>query len=78
MSQQAPHDPVSVPTNFGGNEWLIDELYAQYREDKSQVDPTWWEFFENYRPADLAANGTAASNGAPTAKPAPAAATKAA
>ncbi|MBZ2196332.1 multifunctional oxoglutarate decarboxylase/oxoglutarate dehydrogenase thiamine pyrophosphate-binding subunit/dihydrolipoyllysine-residue succinyltransferase subunit [Occultella gossypii] len=79
MSQQAPHDPVSVPTNFGGNEWLIDELYAQYREDKSQVDPTWWEFFENYRPADLAANGTAGSNGAPTAKPATApAATKAA
>ena len=27
---------------FGANEWLVDELYEQYKVDKNSVDPSWW------------------------------------
>jgi 2-oxoglutarate decarboxylase len=54
VSQQAPLDPAAIPRSFGGNEWLIDELYAQYRKDPQSVDPAWWDFFEDYRPAEAA------------------------
>jgi 2-oxoglutarate decarboxylase len=37
---------------FGPNEWLVDELYQQYLEDKNSVDPAWWDFFADYQPAD--------------------------
>lgn len=40
------------PTGFGPNEWLVDELYDQFVQDRSAVDPAWWDFFEGYRPAD--------------------------
>jgi 2-oxoglutarate dehydrogenase E1 component len=47
-------------SGFGPNEWLVDELYQQYLQDKNSVDKAWWDFFEDYRPADqstLQANG---------------------
>ncbi|HLS13767.1 MAG TPA: multifunctional oxoglutarate decarboxylase/oxoglutarate dehydrogenase thiamine pyrophosphate-binding subunit/dihydrolipoyllysine-residue succinyltransferase subunit, partial [Beutenbergiaceae bacterium] len=68
MSQQAPHESTSAPETFGGNEWLIEELYSQYKKDKSLVDPSWWEFFETYRPPDVSGQST---NG-PSETPAPA------
>jgi 2-oxoglutarate decarboxylase len=49
VSQQAPLDPAAIPRSFGGNEWLIEELYEQYRKDPELVDPAWWDFFEDYR-----------------------------
>ena len=70
MSQQAPHDSTSAAETFGGNEWLIEELYSQYKQDKNLVDPSWWAFFETYSPADLSRseNGSAAASAAsPTA-----------
>lgn len=30
---------------FGGNEWLVDELYEKYRQDKNSVDEKWWPLF---------------------------------
>ncbi len=50
---------------FGANEWLIEELYDKYRQDKKLVDPAWWDFFEDY---DGGANG-AGNGAAPTAEP---------
>ena len=44
-----PNQPGSP---FGANDWLVDELYQQYLEDKRQVDPAWWDFFADYTPAD--------------------------
>ncbi len=38
-------------TPFGTNEWLVDELYEQYLRDRESVDPAWWDFFADYRPA---------------------------
>ena len=37
---------------FGPNEWLVDELYEQYKQDKHKVDPAWWEFFADYHPTE--------------------------
>ena len=37
---------------FGPNEWLVDELFRQYKEDPDSVDPAWWEFFADYRPSN--------------------------
>ena len=48
MAQKA--DPASVRADFGANEWLVDELYEQYRQDPANVDPAWWEFFQDYQP----------------------------
>ncbi|HLS15544.1 MAG TPA: multifunctional oxoglutarate decarboxylase/oxoglutarate dehydrogenase thiamine pyrophosphate-binding subunit/dihydrolipoyllysine-residue succinyltransferase subunit, partial [Beutenbergiaceae bacterium] len=46
--------------SFGGNEWLIEELFAKYRKDKSLVDPAWQDFFAAYE-RDGADNGTGSS-----------------
>ena len=42
-----PDDPLAA---FGPNEWLVDELYQQYLEDKNSVDQAWWAFFADYTP----------------------------
>ncbi len=39
---------------FGANEWLVDELYEQYLQDRHSVDPAWWDFFADYVPSDPA------------------------
>ncbi|MFB9956457.1 multifunctional oxoglutarate decarboxylase/oxoglutarate dehydrogenase thiamine pyrophosphate-binding subunit/dihydrolipoyllysine-residue succinyltransferase subunit [Cellulomonas denverensis] len=64
--------------DFGANAWLVDELYEQYLQDKTAVDPAWWEFFEGYRPAAPDAtssgapqNGTTPPGGQADAVPAP-------
>ncbi|MEK9735766.1 MAG: 2-oxo acid dehydrogenase subunit E2, partial [Candidatus Nanopelagicales bacterium] len=38
--------------SFGTNEWLVDEIYQQYLNDRTSVDPAWWDFFADYTPAD--------------------------
>ncbi len=40
------------PGSFGPNQWLVDELFEQYRQDKQSVDPAWWDFFADYVPSD--------------------------
>ncbi|HEY8821376.1 MAG TPA: multifunctional oxoglutarate decarboxylase/oxoglutarate dehydrogenase thiamine pyrophosphate-binding subunit/dihydrolipoyllysine-residue succinyltransferase subunit, partial [Dermatophilaceae bacterium] len=85
MPDQLPaNDPMAT---FGPNEWLVDELYQRYLQDKSSVDAAWWEFFSDYHPAVVAndtTNGSgmsadpvvnaAAPPGAPTSAPAAASA----
>ncbi|CAN5115796.1 multifunctional oxoglutarate decarboxylase/oxoglutarate dehydrogenase thiamine pyrophosphate-binding subunit/dihydrolipoyllysine-residue succinyltransferase subunit [soil metagenome] len=34
---------------FGANEWLVDEMYEQYLEDKNSVDQSWWPILESYK-----------------------------
>jgi 2-oxoglutarate dehydrogenase E1 component len=41
------------PSEFGPNEWLVDELYQQFLEDRESVDPAWWDFFADYQPSEL-------------------------
>jgi 2-oxoglutarate decarboxylase len=71
---------------FGPNEWLVDELYQQYLQDKNSVDKAWWDFFADYKPIDSVGagpNGSATADGngrqtagerTPTPAPAPPAA----
>src|SRR5215831_275788 len=79
-SGQEPH-ASSPGTDFGPNEWLVDELYQRYLADPSSVDMAWWNFFADYHPpagspvtatAVPATEPTAAATEAPAA-PAPAA-----
>src|SRR6476659_869107 len=37
-------------SEFGPNEWLIDEMYRRFREDPDSVGAAWREFFEDYVP----------------------------
>ncbi|TFJ95225.1 acyl-CoA dehydrogenase [Platysternon megacephalum] len=42
---------MTDPTvNFGANDWLIEELYAQYLDDPTSVDETWVAYFKEYAP----------------------------
>src|SRR3954469_12926417 len=82
MSLGSPQNPKkayavaqrSTPdhTEFGPNEWLVDELHEQYLADKKSVDPAWGEFFADYQPSDTP-NGQSSSTRAqePDAAPAP-------
>ncbi|MFZ5872007.1 MAG: 2-oxoglutarate dehydrogenase E1 subunit family protein, partial [Actinomycetota bacterium] len=49
---QAPPVPEGAAAAFGPNEWLVDELYQRFLEDKESVDRAWWDFFEDYRPTE--------------------------
>src|SRR5699024_10080800 len=41
------HKAVSKNVSqFGQNQWLVDEMYHRYTKDPSSVDRTWHEFFD--------------------------------
>jgi 2-oxoglutarate dehydrogenase E1 component len=42
--------PAPGTTDFGPNEWLVDELYQRYLADPGSVDMAWWNFFADYQP----------------------------
>src|SRR6202020_279624 len=46
-----PHGPDSQlnASDFGANQWLVDELYQRYLADPGSVDQAWWSFFSDYR-----------------------------
>jgi multifunctional 2-oxoglutarate metabolism enzyme len=49
--QGAPPPPAdTTSTDFGPNEWLVDELYQRYQADPGTVDRAWWNFFADYHP----------------------------
>jgi multifunctional 2-oxoglutarate metabolism enzyme len=43
-------DNNAASTDFGPNEWLVDELYQRYQADPGSVDRAWWNFFADYHP----------------------------
>ncbi|MBG6216663.1 2-oxoglutarate dehydrogenase E1 component [Arthrobacter sp. CAN_A6] len=68
MPDQTSH---RLPEEFGGNEWLVDELYEQFQKDRHSVDKKWWNLFDSFgsesRPAET--GGPAApQNGTPQAE----------
>jgi 2-oxoglutarate dehydrogenase E1 component len=62
MTTQQQHSGTS---EFGPNQWLVDELYQQYLADPQSVDPAWHGFFEDYRPGE----GTGGPSSVPTPPP---------
>ncbi len=39
-----------MSSQFGANDWLVDEIYEKFLQDRNSVDPAWWEFFADYTP----------------------------
>ncbi|WP_125609561.1 multifunctional oxoglutarate decarboxylase/oxoglutarate dehydrogenase thiamine pyrophosphate-binding subunit/dihydrolipoyllysine-residue succinyltransferase subunit [Specibacter cremeus] len=54
MPEQSSH---RLPEEFGGNEWLVDELYERYQADKNSVDSKWWPLFAEFDSDAAAGNG---------------------
>jgi 2-oxoglutarate dehydrogenase E1 component len=50
---------------FGANEWLVDELYEQYKVDKNTVDPSWWPILEKYHATTTGSTAPEAASPAP-------------
>ncbi|WP_029149594.1 multifunctional oxoglutarate decarboxylase/oxoglutarate dehydrogenase thiamine pyrophosphate-binding subunit/dihydrolipoyllysine-residue succinyltransferase subunit [Microbacterium indicum] len=71
MSSQVTGTNTSAEGEFGANQWLVEELYEQYKVDPNTVDKAWWPVMEQIA-GGTAAPVTAAETPAPTA-PAPAA-----
>jgi multifunctional 2-oxoglutarate metabolism enzyme len=46
--------------DFGANDWLVDEMYEQYLQDPSSVDPAWVEYFKTNKPGSPAAPSSSA------------------
>ena len=41
---------VVAATDFGANEWLVEDMYERYLADPASVDAAWHDFFADYRP----------------------------
>ncbi|MDN5930355.1 MAG: hypothetical protein L0I24_04720, partial [Pseudonocardia sp.] len=72
MSSSSTSNPAS---DFGPNEWLVEEMYQRFLDDPATVDPAWHEFFADYRPDDgipVNPNGASTATAAPSTSPGPA------
>ncbi|MGH3450857.1 MAG: 2-oxo acid dehydrogenase subunit E2, partial [Haloechinothrix sp.] len=50
----------SPASQFGPNEWLVEEMYERFLDDPGSVDAAWHEFFADFKPTqDTAGAGTA-------------------
>src|SRR5580704_15079774 len=61
----------SASTDFGPNEWLVDELYQRYQAAPGSVDRAWWNFFADYHPKPPAQQRSAGAGAAAPAGTAP-------
>ncbi|WP_456287004.1 multifunctional oxoglutarate decarboxylase/oxoglutarate dehydrogenase thiamine pyrophosphate-binding subunit/dihydrolipoyllysine-residue succinyltransferase subunit [Microbacterium sp. JZ70] len=65
MSSRVTGVGTSSEDEFGANEWLVEELYEQFKVDRNAVDREWWPILEAYG----AGAGAPAAPAAPTATP---------
>ena len=68
MSQQTQNSSVS---EFGPNQWLVDALHEQWREDPSSVDPSWADYFRSLGETSGADGARASAPSASDSSPAP-------
>ena len=49
QQQTSPSDPASAApsSDFGANEWLVEEMYDQFQRDPGSVDPSWAAYFKS-------------------------------
>ncbi|GAA5041967.1 multifunctional oxoglutarate decarboxylase/oxoglutarate dehydrogenase thiamine pyrophosphate-binding subunit/dihydrolipoyllysine-residue succinyltransferase subunit [Nocardia callitridis] len=62
----------SSTSQFGQNQWLVDEMYQKYKKDPSSVDRSWHEFLADYTPEATGDSQSAAAATAPAQAPTPA------
>ncbi|MDN5606423.1 MAG: multifunctional oxoglutarate decarboxylase/oxoglutarate dehydrogenase thiamine pyrophosphate-binding subunit/dihydrolipoyllysine-residue succinyltransferase subunit, partial [Kocuria sp.] len=65
-----PHH--QIPEEFAGNEWLVDELFEKYQQDKNSVDKKWWPIFESMQEQDSGSSAGTDKNTEKSARQAPA------
>ncbi|WP_346844521.1 multifunctional oxoglutarate decarboxylase/oxoglutarate dehydrogenase thiamine pyrophosphate-binding subunit/dihydrolipoyllysine-residue succinyltransferase subunit [uncultured Rothia sp.] len=41
-----------VPEEFAGNEWLVEELFEKFQQDKNSVEQKWWPIFDQMQGAE--------------------------
>lgn len=70
VSSQVTGVGTSSEGEFGANEWLVDELYEQFKVDKHSVDKAWWPILEAYHPVVDGSSAAAPPPAAPTSAPA--------
>jgi 2-oxoglutarate decarboxylase len=68
VSSATPGNPL---TDFGANEWLVNEMYERYRENPDSVSAGWREFFGG-DPTNAHLNGEKPAPEQAKAAPAPA------
>ncbi|HET8992938.1 MULTISPECIES: multifunctional oxoglutarate decarboxylase/oxoglutarate dehydrogenase thiamine pyrophosphate-binding subunit/dihydrolipoyllysine-residue succinyltransferase subunit [unclassified Rhodococcus (in: high G+C Gram-positive bacteria)] len=61
----------SSTSQFGQNQWLVDEMYQRFQDDPSSVDASWHEFLTDYSPEAAVAGGVNGSDTTAPEKPAP-------
>ncbi len=59
MPQQQTSPSEQPSSEFGANEWLVEEMYEQFQRDPGSVDPSWAAYFKT--------NGAGSGNGAASA-----------
>ncbi len=74
MTSQVPGSgPADSDGEFGANQWLVEELYEQFKIDPHTVDKEWWPTLERYAVMQKAAAGQPLpTTTAPAPAPAPA------
>lgn len=61
----------SSTSQFGQNQWLVDEMYQKFQQDPSSVDESWHEFLADYNPETAGDAGADRAASAPQTRPAP-------
>lgn len=60
---------TSSEGEFGANEWLVEELYEQFKVDRNAVDKEWWPILEAYGAAGAKSQPLATANDGPAHPP---------
>lgn len=48
MPQSPGQQSDDISTDFGANEWLVEEMYEQYERDPDSVAPEWKRYFQSH------------------------------
>ncbi len=68
--QKSTSQPAPSPSgDFGANEWLVDEMYDQYKKDPKSVSPEWAKYFKTNGSGDQAEGGSGGKAPAETKQP---------
>ncbi|WP_338100825.1 multifunctional oxoglutarate decarboxylase/oxoglutarate dehydrogenase thiamine pyrophosphate-binding subunit/dihydrolipoyllysine-residue succinyltransferase subunit [Microbacterium excoecariae] len=71
MSSQVTGTGTSSDEEFGANQWLINELFRQYKVNKDTVDREWWPVMERLAEEQGGAAPASAAPAKPQPTPAP-------
>jgi multifunctional 2-oxoglutarate metabolism enzyme len=56
--QSTGKESTGSTSDFGANEWLVEDMYERYLADPASVDAAWHDFFADYRGAPAPTGGS--------------------